>query len=188
MAPRVAMGATPTSATTSLVKRVPSVGRRLQADRRQSGFTLLELIIVVVIMAVSVAIAAPSVRSGWQQAAVRRSVRQFISATRAASSLAIRTRRPTSLAVVPADGTFGSSKSRKLMSLPDFAEFGEITGGRVDDFGDGGAERILFRFHPMGSADGGSVELRFRTSGGAQSYTLTINSLLGTIALRDNST
>lgn len=161
--------------------------RRRPQVSRQAGFTLLELIVVIVIMAVSVAVAAPSIRSGWQQGAVRRSVRQFISSAHGASSLAIRTREATALAVYPDQGEFGLAAGKRSR-LPDFAEFGEIVGGRDDRGGEDGADRILFQFHPMGSADGGSIELRFRTSGGIQSYTLIINSLLGTIAIRENQT
>ncbi|MFT4570085.1 MAG: general secretion pathway protein H [Hyphomicrobiaceae bacterium] len=157
----------------------------MRAVRDQRGFTLLELVVVVVIMGVAVGIAAPSVRSGWQQSAVRRSVRQFIASVRGTSSRAIRTRKPATLAVWPEQGMFGAIGGKKNFSLPAFGEFGDIEGGRVEE-DDNGDERILFDFGPSGSADGGRIELAFRTSSGAQSYTLKINGLLGTVSIEEN--
>lgn len=155
---------------------------RARPDER--GFTLLELIVVVVIMGLAVGLAVPSVRSGWQQAAVRRSVRQFIGSVRGVSSRAIRTRKPSTLAVWPEQKLFGPNGGDSRFTLPDFAEFGDIEGGRVQ-VDENGNDRILYDFSPSGSADGGRIELRYETRAGIQSYILTINALLGTISIKE---
>jgi len=162
---------------TTLISRI-SIERR-----RCGGFTLLELIVVVVIIGVISALTVPSVVSGWRQGAVRRTVREFISVTRAASSRAVATRRPVGLVVRERAGSFGVEGAASSFALPDFAEFGKIEGGRDGEEDD----EIVFEFYPTGASSGGSVTIQFDTPSGFQSYVLVLDPLIGRVRIEGKS-
>jgi general secretion pathway protein H len=147
------------------------------------GFTLLEVIVVMVIIGILTAIAMPAIQAGSRQAAVRRSVRAFISAARQASARAVSTRRPTALIIWPDDGAFGVEGVETRVDLPDFAEFGEITGGSEAEADD----EIRFNFFPTGSSVGGSVKIEFTPSDTRQAYTLILDPLIGRVRIEEGS-
>jgi general secretion pathway protein H len=150
---------------------------------RSRGFTLLEVIIVVVIIGVIAMMSLPTIQAGSRQAAVRRSVRAFISAARQASARAVTTRKPTALIVWPDDGTFGVEGIETRVELPDFADFGDIEGGRAAE----GDEEIRFDFYPTGSAAGGSIQIEFTPADRRQAYTLIIDPLIGRVRIEEDS-
>lgn len=186
-AARVAMATTPTSATSSdgrsaaSPRTLSALNRRLR--RRSGGFTLIEVIVVMVLVGVVAALVAPTIRGGIRQSAVRRSVRAFISAARQASAVAVNKRRPTSLIVWPNDGTFGVEGSSQRYELPDFAEFGEIQGGREAEADD----EVRFDFYPTGSSSGGSVEIDFDPGDHRQAYLLILDPLIGRVRIETDS-
>jgi general secretion pathway protein H len=146
------------------------------------GFTLLELLVVMVIIAVAAGLALPQVTAGMRQREVRRSVRAMVSAVRAASAAAIGTRHRAQLIVWPDEGTFTVSGHSGQWELPDFARFGDIEGGR-----DGEEGEILFDFQPTGSSSGGLIEIEFETRNGRQAFMLEINPLLSTVDIEIDS-
>jgi prepilin-type N-terminal cleavage/methylation domain-containing protein len=156
---------------------------QLSARRRGSrGFTLLEVIVVVVIIGFVAAMVLPSIQAGSRQSAVRRSVRAFISAARQASARAVTSRKPTALIVWPDDGSFGVEGATDRYELPDFAEFGEIIGGREAEADD----EIRFDFYPTGSSAGGSVEIEFTPSDRRQAYRLILDPLIARVRIEEN--
>jgi len=157
--------------------------RQRSGRASSSGFTLLEIIIVVVIIGIISMMALPAMQAGSRQAAVRRSVRAFISAAREASARAISSRKPVALIVWPNDGAFGVEGSSSRVELPDFAQFGEITGGSEAEADD----EIRFEFFPTGASVGGSVRIEYTPSDRRQAYTLTLDPLIGRVSIEDNS-
>lgn len=149
--------------------------------RFEAGFTLLEIVVVMVIIGVITAIAIPSLQAGSRQAAVRRSVRAFISAARQASAEAVRTRKPSALIVWPDDAAFSVEGASGRYELPEFAEFGEIVGGREME----GDEEILFDFYPTGSSVGGSVEVSFDNGTRPQTYVLVLDPLVSRVRIEE---
>lgn len=154
-----------------------------EATRRSSGFTLLEVIVVVAIVGVVASLVLPAMQAGTRQSAVRRSVREFVAAARQASAIAVRTRKPTALVVWPDDASFGVEGRQGRYELPDFAEFGEIVGGEEAE----GDDEIRFAFYPTGSSAGGSVEIEFTPSSRRQSYILLLDPLIGRVRIEESS-
>jgi prepilin-type N-terminal cleavage/methylation domain-containing protein len=76
------------------------------ARRRASGFTLIEIIVVVAIIAVAAAVALPSINAGAQQREIRRTLQGFVSTVRRASSVAVFHRRPVELRILAKDGAY----------------------------------------------------------------------------------
>ena len=74
--------------------------------RRESGFTLIEIIVVVAIIAVAAAIALPSINAGAQQREIRRTLQGLVSTLRRASSFAVFHRRPVELRILAKDGVY----------------------------------------------------------------------------------
>ncbi len=147
----------------------------------QTGFTLIELVAVLVIMALASALVIPSVRSGNEQREVRRTVQRFVSAVRAGSSRAIRERKLVGLVLDVEKPSFGVRGDDRVIELPSSGAFGEIRGGYVE--GDG--QRFVFEFYPTGGSTGGSVELVFELRAGRQTYVMNINPLLSTVGIEE---
>jgi general secretion pathway protein H len=156
---------------------------RGRASGASGGFTLLEVIVVMVIVGIVSAMVMPSIRAGQRQSAVRRSVRAFISAARQASAQAVSTRKPAALVVWPDDGTFSVEGATDRYQLPDFAEFGEIQGGREAEADD----EIRFDFYPTGSSAGGSVEIEFTPSDTRQVWRLVLDPLVSRVRVEGAS-
>jgi prepilin-type N-terminal cleavage/methylation domain-containing protein len=73
---------------------------------RSSGFTLIEIIVVVAIIAVAAAVALPSINAGARQREIRRTLQSFVSTVRRASSVAVFHRRPVEFRILPEDGAY----------------------------------------------------------------------------------
>jgi len=76
------------------------------ARHRSSGFTLIEIIVVVAIIAVAAAIALPSLNAGARQREIRRTLQGFVSSVRRASSVAVFQRRPVELRILSREGAY----------------------------------------------------------------------------------
>jgi type II secretion system protein H len=77
-----------------------------RSARARSGFTLIELVVVVLIMAVAAALVLPAVRAGGNQRVIRQTLQRFVSVVRRASTLAVLRRENVELWVWPADGRY----------------------------------------------------------------------------------
>lgn len=158
-----------------------TVDRAPTAERTSSvrGFTLLELLIVMVVMAVAAVIVMPSVRSGVQQREVRLTLQKFVSAVRYSSARAIMDRRSVDLVLWPEQASYSVEGLGDDRELPEAASFGELVGGRHI----GGGE-VTFEFYPTGGSSGGAIELLFETASGRQTYTLVIDPLISRVEVQ----
>lgn len=84
----------------------PAATDRVTARRRASGFTLIEIIVVVAIIAVAAAVALPSINAGARQREIRRTLQGFVSTLRRASSIAVFRRQPVELRILAKDGAY----------------------------------------------------------------------------------
>ena len=147
----------------------------------ERGFTLVELMIVMVIMAVAAVLVTPAVRSGTEQREVRRTLQRFVSAVRQSSTLAVYQRRTVELTLRPLEGSYSvgdADEDEEQQGLPALAAFGAVDGGRYE-----GSDAVIFDFYPTGGSSGGAVELLFATRRGDQIYLLTIDPLISRISV-----
>lgn len=149
--------------------------------RAAAGFTLVELLVVLLIIALSAWMVLPSIQAGAQQREVRHVVQRFVSAVRTASSRAIHDRRTTGLAVWLDGGAFGLQDGKTRVELPAYATFGDVAGGTYDPDDD----KVVFQFYPTGGSSGGAVEIAFETRNARQSYLLRINPLLSSVSIEE---
>jgi prepilin-type N-terminal cleavage/methylation domain-containing protein len=155
------------------------------------GFTLIELVVVMVILAVTAVLVLPSVQGGMRQREVRRSLQGFVASVRRASSHATFERKHESVAVWPLEGKWsvgvprqeflygegdGTATTGKIFELPEFGRFEEVLGGRVVP-----GDVVLFDFYPAGGSSGGSVEILYDVGGEQQRWTLSIDPLLSDV-------
>ncbi len=84
----------------------PAATDRVAARRKASGFTLIEIIVVVAIIAVAAAVALPSINAGARQREIRRTLQGFVSALRRASSIAVFRRQPVELRILAKEGAY----------------------------------------------------------------------------------
>ena len=93
------------------------------------------------------------------------------------------TRKPVGLVVQEREGRFGVEGTNTTFELPDFAQFGDIEGGRDGDADD----EIVFEFYPTGACSGGSVTIQFDTPAGYQRFVLVFDPLIGRVRIESNS-
>jgi len=195
---------------TNLTPTYLRISRRIRSEQR--GFTLLELVFVIAVIAVAAAVVLPSVGAGQRQREIRMTLQHFVSAVREASGKSVFERRRVELRVWPDDGEYGivapkkksaadgdldfvderaeiggesSDADVKRIQLPEAARFGEIDGGRRTDLDELGT--ISFDFFPTGSSSGGEIEIIFDNDRNHQSYVFKINPLVSSITMEDDS-
>ncbi len=121
---------------------------------RQRGFTLLELIAVLVIVVVMVTMAGVSVSRSIGKAKIRGAAKELVAAMRYTRGQAIVTRSPQALELNVDDRTYTAPK-RPAKKLPDEIFMKVLTAD--SDIDDRAIGRI--RFFPDGSSTGGRVTL-----------------------------
>jgi general secretion pathway protein H len=144
---------------------------------RQAGFTLLELLVVLALLAMTYALIPPMFSVGGSTAELKAGARQVAAGLRKARSQAIVSRGEATLTLDVEARSFllsGDSKSRKL---PQQAEIGVYTAqGEVTD-----ASTAAIRFYPDGSSTGGRVSLAM----GERKFLVDVDWLTGQVEILD---
>ena len=162
---------------------------REHPSTRRAGFTLLELIVVVVIIGVAVGIVAPAVGAGARQREVRTTLQHFVSAIRRASSLAIFRRQPVELWVWPDDAKYAlvtrlpkqqnldseeEAHRRSLRLVRESEEETELAGRKVE------AEFQMPEIASFGDVEGGRFEPDDSYGGRLHSHDVVVYEFLPT--------
>ncbi len=117
--------------------------------RRAAGFTLIEMTVVLVIMAIGFTLAVPLIEGGFDSREVRRAARQIASTMHHCRGEAVAQAKPQELIINPDRNAIATSEWKKWATLTDRAVIERVDGGNV--LGDGAIQILFF---PNGSTSG----------------------------------
>lgn len=136
--------------------------------RRDAGFTLIELIVVLVVTAMLFAVSVPSFSKLSESREYQSAVREVVTAAHMAKKRAVHRNAPVdlvfdasehSLAIV----TAGNPPAQDAFSkLPDSLEISVVTAADLSP----GEGLSVIRFYPMGGSSGGDITLMRNTGVG----------------------
>jgi len=144
-----------------------------------AGFTLLEIIIVLVIIAMAATLVAPAVDAGFRAREVRSAVRGLAATMRSLQSDAVRKGVVQRLTVDPVQNAI-QVQEREVQPLGDVAVIGELKGGELVA---GGAVRVMF--YPNGSTTGIDVVVAERGMPTREGYVVRLDPLIGLVTIVD---
>ena len=145
------------------------MGERQQVGAR--GFTLLELLVVLMILALAAAVAGPSIGRTVDTVRARAEVARFSALLRHTREQAITSRRPHALVVDPPAHRvtiMAGEEVRESRSLPDHLDIEAEPPGS-----------LTVRFEPQGTSSGGA----FRVTSGHLHYRVTVEPLTGRVRI-----
>lgn len=145
--------------------------------RLRTGFTLLEMLVVLVILGLSLAVVVPAINKGLG-GSLDDAARDVQVGLRKARSEAVLNKRNVALWVDVQSKTFGLDSGRGKRSLPRGLE----VSARVADSEKQGA-RAAVRFFPDGSSTGG----RIRLSKGDGAVAVDVDWLTGRVSIRNGA-
>jgi general secretion pathway protein H len=143
----------------------------------QRGFSLIELLVVMVIMAMAYALASPMIASGGSGTELKASARQLAAGLRKARSDAVAHRRDATLTVDVEGHQFQISGDLRVYHIPRSVSVKLFTA--QSELVNGNAGSI--RFFPDGGSTGGRITL----SAHERNYDVDINWLTGQVAIID---
>lgn len=144
---------------------------------RHAGFTLLEVLVVLVILGISYALVPPMFDIGGSTAELKAGTRQVAAGLRKARSQAITRREEATLTVDVDAHSFVLSGDKTPRKLPHQAEIRVFTAqGEVTD-----ASTAAIRFYPDGSSTGGRVSLAM----GERKFHVDVDWLTGQVEILD---
>lgn len=152
----------------------------MSAARGRRGFTLIELVIVMAIMAVGTAVVVPMVEGGFDAREVRRAARLIASAMHHCRGEAVAKGEVQTLIIAPQHNSIHTSDNSRWEVLTDRAQIERIEGGSEMD--DGGA---MLMFFPNGSTSGGDVVLASRRDRTRNRLRVTLDALIGSVRVED---
>ncbi len=142
--------------------------------RQRQGFTLLELIIVLVIVGVATAIVLPSIDRGLKKRQAKQSVLTLAAVARDLRRRAIDQGKLKSLTVEPRANSYLASGGN-IVRLPDTVQITGTTGGEPI-----GERLTQFVFFPNGSLLGGEIALSDRHG---SAYVVRMEAMVGRVVV-----
>ena len=146
------------------------------------GFTLIEMTVVLVIIAIGLTLAVPLIEGGFDSREVRRAARQIAATMVHCRVEAVSKAEPQGLVINPERNMIATSDRGRWAVLTDRAIIEKVEGGSV--LGDG-AVQVLF--YPNGSTSGADVVVASRRDRGRDRLRITLDPLVGTVRVQDAS-
>jgi prepilin-type N-terminal cleavage/methylation domain-containing protein len=145
----------------------------LPVGKSNRGFSLLELMLVLVLLGVSTVMVLPSIDRGLKNREARHAALSFAATARELGSRARSEGLPQSLVIDAIHNRYVASRSQEI-SLPRNLTFAVVEGGEVLE---NGLRR--FSFYPNGASFGGRVDFSTRANG--VQYSVRIQPLTGQV-------
>jgi general secretion pathway protein H len=145
------------------------------APARAGGFTLLEILIVLVLMAIITATVFPMLGGPVSTSELRGSARALAAGLRLARSEALSQRRETFLTLDVAGRRFRVDRDPHVHALPKKVELKLFTAQNDIVGGDVGA----IRFYPDGGSNGGRITI----AAGERKFDIDVDWLTGRVAI-----
>ena len=139
-----------------------------------SGFTLVELLVVLAVLALVLAVVPPLLPDAIDSARLRNAQRDLVSGLRYARSQAVNSQQAVTLDLNVRDGTMTVADRRRDLSVPDGVSLTLVTAQQEQLSEYEGA----IRFYPDGSSTGGRV--RFQR--GDRVSSIDVNWLTGRVS------
>jgi general secretion pathway protein H len=161
-------------------KRACESGGRLDrtgAIGRHGGFTLLEMLVVLLLLAIAYALTPPMFSSGLSTTELKSAARQLAAGLRKTRSHAIVTRREATLSVDVDAHRFQLTGDKKSYPLPARAEVTVFTAKSETN----AEQSAAIRFFPDGSSTGGRITL----AAGERKFLVDVDWLTGLVEIRD---
>jgi general secretion pathway protein H len=166
-----------------LVELIPDVQTRrtrwASGRRRASpGFTLIELVLVLLIMATAAALVGPELTKRFTTADPRRVIVQVRAAMELMRVQAVQSGREEVLVVAPRDNKYWHEGGSESATVDEESGLLAARGLFVREEGE-----VEFRFYPDGTNSGGEVWIEKERMSGVTLYRLALNPLLGTVII-----
>jgi general secretion pathway protein H len=158
-------------------------GRRARhRPARASAFTLVEMVVVLLIIALGSALAVPMIEGGVEAREVRRAARQIASTMHFCRGEAVSLGEPQELVIDALQNSLHTTAWKRWAVLTDRAVIEDVRGGT--GFGDGVVQIIFF---PNGSTSGAEVVVAGRRDRREHRLRVQLDPLLGTVRVGDAS-
>ena len=143
------------------------------------GFTLLELVLVLLIISVALAVVGPAIGSRLRSGDIRRTAVQLRATMDLLRVWAVRHGQEEVLIVAPRTNSYWNARGGQTVELP--PENGELSarGQWVHEEG-----QVEFHFYPDGTNSGGDVRIEKRHGVAVTAYIVHLDPLLGTATIR----
>lgn len=147
--------------------------------RRDGGFTILEILIVVVILLMAATLVAPAIDSGLRARQVRSAVRTIAGAMRSRQGEAVRTGKMQRM-IIDSTANQIQLEHRAPLDLGEVAHIADLRGGELLS---GGLVRVTF--FPNGSNTGIALLVGERGMAPSEGFVVRLDPLIGLATIRD---
>ena len=146
-----------------------------------SGFTLVEMVMVLLIIGIGTALTVPMMEAGFESREVRRAARQIAATMHFCRGEAVALGVPQELVIDGVENRFHTTGWGRWAVLTDRAVIEEVHGGAVYD--DEGVAHVIF--YPNGATSGADVVIAGRRDRNEHRLRVSLDPLLGTVRVRD---
>ena len=148
--------------------------------RTPRGFTLIEMTVVLVIIAIGITLAVPLIEGGFDSREVRRAARQIAATMVHCRGEAVSLSVPQELLIDADRNTVATSDWGRWVQLTDRAVIERVDGGV--EIGDGTRQILFF---PNGSTSGAEVVVASRRDRAQNRIRITLDPLIGRVEVND---
>jgi general secretion pathway protein H len=148
--------------------------------RPRRGFTLIEMTVVLLIIAIGITLAVPLIEGGFDSREVRRAARQIAATMVHCRGEAVSRSEPQEMIINPERNSIATTDWGRWAELTDRAVIERVDGGA--EVGDG-ARQIIF--YPNGSTSGVEVVVASRRDRSSNRIRITLDPLIGRVDVDD---